>query len=43
MIYPAVRVVDLIQSMRNVNLEPKRLRMVHSFADAKASLVWWKR
>ena len=39
MIYPAVRVVDLIQSMRNVNLEPKRLRMVHSFADAKASLV----
>ena len=39
MIYPAVRVVDLVQSMRNVNLEPKRLRMVHSFADAKASLV----
>ena len=39
MIYPAVRVVDLIQSMRNVNLEPKRLRMVHSFADTKASLV----
>src|SRR5215475_7743961 len=39
MVYPALRVVDLIQSMRNINLEPKRLRMVHSFADTKASLV----
>src|SRR5262245_13858650 len=38
-VYPALRVVDLIQSMRNINLEPKRLRMVHSFADTKASLV----
>src|SRR5262245_6549486 len=39
MVYPALRVVDLLQSLRNVNLEPKRLRMVHSFADTKASLV----
>ncbi len=39
LIYPALRVVDLLQSMRNANLEPKRLRMVHSFADAEASLV----
>ena len=42
MVYPALRVVDLLQSMRNANLEPKRLRMVHSFADAKALLFWWK-
>jgi tRNA1Val (adenine37-N6)-methyltransferase len=39
MVYPALRVVDLLQSMRNANLEPKRLRMVHSFADTNASLV----
>jgi tRNA1Val (adenine37-N6)-methyltransferase len=39
MVYPALRVVDLLQSMRNANLEPKRLRMVHSFADTQASLV----
>jgi tRNA1Val (adenine37-N6)-methyltransferase len=39
LVYPALRVVDLLQSMRSANLEPKRLRMVHSFADAEASLV----
>lgn len=39
MVYPALRLVDLLHSMRNANLEPKRLRMVHSFADTKASLV----
>ena len=39
MVYPALRLVDLLQFMRSANLEPKRLRMVHSFADAKASLV----
>jgi tRNA1(Val) A37 N6-methylase TrmN6 len=39
MVYPALRIVDLLQSMRSANLEPKRLRMVHSFADTKASLV----
>lgn len=39
LVYPALRVVDLLQSMRQANLEPKRLRMVHSFAEAEASLV----
>ena len=39
LVYPAVRLVDLLQSMRSADLEPKRLRMVHSFADARASLV----
>jgi tRNA1Val (adenine37-N6)-methyltransferase len=39
LVYPAVRVVDLLQSMRDANLEPKRLRMVHSFADTNAALV----
>ncbi len=39
LVYPTLRVVDLLQSMRSANLEPKRLRMVHSFADAEASLV----
>jgi tRNA1Val (adenine37-N6)-methyltransferase len=38
-IYPAARLVDLLQSMRNAALEPKRVRMVHSFAGAPASLV----
>ena len=39
LVYPALRVVDVLQSMRDANLEPKRLRMVHSFADTKAVLV----
>ena len=39
MVFPALRLVDMLHSMRNANLEPKRLRMVHSFADAKAALV----
>ena len=39
LIYPAVRVVDLLQSMRTADLEPKRLRMVQSFAGVEASLV----
>ena len=37
--YPAVRTVDLLATMRAAGLEPKRLRMVHSFAGAEASLV----
>ena len=37
--YPAVRCVDLLAIMREANIEPKRLRMVHSFAGAEASLV----
>jgi tRNA1Val (adenine37-N6)-methyltransferase len=39
LVYPALRAVDLLKSMRDVGLEPKRLRVVHSFADASASLV----
>lgn len=39
LVYPALRVVDLLRSMRRVNLEPKRLRMVHSSAGANADLV----
>jgi tRNA1Val (adenine37-N6)-methyltransferase len=39
LIYPAVRSVDLLDSMREAGIEPKRLRMVHSYADAAASLI----
>ncbi len=39
LVYPAVRCVDLLHAMREAGLEPKRLRMVHSFAHAEASLV----
>jgi tRNA1Val (adenine37-N6)-methyltransferase len=39
LVYPVFRGVDLLKSMRDANLEPKRLRIVHSFADASAALV----
>ena len=39
LIYPAVRSVDLLDTMRHIGLEPKRVRMVHSFAETEASLV----
>jgi tRNA1Val (adenine37-N6)-methyltransferase len=39
MVYSARRTVDLLASMRLARVEPKRLRMVHSFADTGASLV----
>ena len=39
LVYAAVRCIDLLHSMRNAGLEPKRLRMVHSFPDTEASLV----
>jgi tRNA1Val (adenine37-N6)-methyltransferase len=39
LVYPALRFIELLQSMRRANLEPKRLRVVHSFADDAASLV----
>lgn len=39
LVYPAVRCIDLLHAMRNAGLEPKRLRMVHSFFGAEASLV----
>jgi tRNA1Val (adenine37-N6)-methyltransferase len=39
LVYPAARAVDLLKSMSDVDLEPKRVRVVHSFADAGAALV----
>jgi tRNA1Val (adenine37-N6)-methyltransferase len=39
MIYSAGRCVDLLSAMREVRIEPKRMRMVHSFAGVEASLV----
>jgi tRNA1Val (adenine37-N6)-methyltransferase len=38
-VYPAVRAIDLCTEMRRTGIEPKRLRMVHSFVDADANLV----
>lgn len=37
--YPALRLTDLTAAMRQVRIEPKRLRMVHSFQSSDASLV----
>jgi tRNA1Val (adenine37-N6)-methyltransferase len=39
LVYPAFRCVDLLTSMRTAGIEPKRLRMVHSFRGSAASLV----
>ncbi len=39
LVYPALRSVDLLAGMRAAGLEPKRLRLVHSFAAAPASLA----
>jgi tRNA1Val (adenine37-N6)-methyltransferase len=39
LVYPVLHGVDLLKSMRDANLEPKRLRIVHSFADASGALV----
>jgi tRNA1Val (adenine37-N6)-methyltransferase len=39
LVYPAVRCIDATFAMREARIEPKRLRMVHSFPDAAASLV----
>jgi tRNA1Val (adenine37-N6)-methyltransferase len=38
-VYPAERCVDLLAAMRQARIEPKKLRMVHSFGGAEASLV----
>ena len=38
-IHLADRAVDLVSVMRSAGLEPKRLRTVHAFSDAKASMV----
>lgn len=39
LVHLAPRSADLIVAMRQAGLEPKRLRMVHSFHDAEASMV----
>jgi len=39
LVYPAVRSADLIFALRQARIEPKRLRMVHSFQGAEASLL----
>ena len=39
LVYLASRTVDLLAAMRALKIEPKRLRMVHSFSDGDASLV----
>jgi tRNA1Val (adenine37-N6)-methyltransferase len=39
LVYLAARSADLIVAMRQAGIEPKRLRMVHSFPDAEASLL----
>jgi tRNA1Val (adenine37-N6)-methyltransferase len=38
-IYPAVRAIELLAEMRQVAIEPKRMRLVHSFVDAEAALI----
>ena len=39
LVYPATRMVDLLQAMREEELEPKRVRLVHSFEGSGAALV----
>lgn len=39
LVYPSERAVELFAVMRQHRLEPRRVRFVHSFADAPATLV----
>jgi len=39
MIYPAVRLVDIIVRMKGYNLEPKRLRVIYPSLSSEAKLV----
>lgn len=39
LVYPAARAIDLFTGMRETDLEPRRLRFVHSFAGARAAFV----
>lgn len=39
MVYPATRLLDLLQTMRQEAIEPKRLRLVHSYQGSAATLV----
>ncbi|WP_051284340.1 tRNA1(Val) (adenine(37)-N6)-methyltransferase [Desulforegula conservatrix] len=38
-IFPSQRLAELIYEMKNVNIEPKSTRMIHSFRDQPAKLV----
>jgi tRNA1Val (adenine37-N6)-methyltransferase len=39
LVHLALRAADVLMALRQAGIEPKRLRMVHSFADAEASLL----
>jgi tRNA1Val (adenine37-N6)-methyltransferase len=39
LVYPAFRCVDVLSAMRAAGIEPKRLRMVHSYCGSEASLL----
>jgi tRNA1Val (adenine37-N6)-methyltransferase len=39
LVYPATRVIELLQAMREEQLEPKRMRLVYSFEASDAALV----
>jgi tRNA1(Val) A37 N6-methylase TrmN6 len=39
LVYPATRTVDLLHQMREGGIEPKRLRLVHSYEASGAALV----
>jgi len=39
LVYPAPRTLDLLQSMRDEGIEPKRLKLVYSFDGGPANLV----
>ncbi len=38
-IYPATRMVELLSSMRRVDIEPKRLRVVYSYSNSRGEFV----
>jgi len=39
LVYPATRVADLVAGMRDAELEPKRIRFIHSFVQGPAELL----
>ena len=39
MVHRPHRLVDIISLMRQYRIEPKRIRMVHPFADKEANMV----
>jgi len=39
LVFPAGRLAELVASLRNHRLEPKRMRLVHPFPDVPAALV----